>query len=89
MLMNAMTVQLLRVRQHLMNSKVLLVELLASNLRIGKLLASLTRYQPNLTYKTSAFHDETCIVKSLTSEETPSATQFFKRPYIISNNPGL
>ena len=28
-------------------------------------------------------------VKSLTSEATPSATQFFKRSYKISHNPGL
>ena len=28
-------------------------------------------------------------VKSLTSEATPSATQFFTRSYKISNNPGL
>ena len=28
-------------------------------------------------------------VKSLTSEATPSATQFFKRSYKIRNNPGL
>ena len=29
------------------------------------------------------------ILKSLTSEATPSATQFFKRSYKISHNPGL
>ena len=28
-------------------------------------------------------------VKSLTSKATPSATQFFKRSYKISHNPGL
>ena len=30
-----------------------------------------------------------CGVKSLTSEATPLATQFFKKSYKISNNPGL
>ena len=30
-----------------------------------------------------------CHLKSLMSDATPSATQFFKRPYKISNNPGL
>ena len=33
--------------------------------------------------------DETCCqVKSLTSEAIPSVTQFFKRSYKISSNPG-
>ena len=32
---------------------------------------------------------DNCLVKSLTSEATPSATQFFKRSYKISNNPRL
>ena len=31
----------------------------------------------------------TSTLKSLTSEKTPSATQFFKSSYKISNNPGL
>ena len=30
-----------------------------------------------------------CNLKSLMSEATPSATQFFKRSYKISHNPGL
>ena len=30
-----------------------------------------------------------CLVKSLTCEATPLATQFFKRSYKISHNPGL
>ena len=47
----------------------------------------------NVTRHIKAVHEGKkpfpCEVKSLTSEVTPSATQFFKRFYKISNNPGL
>ena len=37
----------------------------------------------------SLLKEEVCTVKLLMSEAKPSATQFFKRSYKISHNPGL